>query len=249
MDANNFKRDLPPLFQSLCRRVLGAPCQRLKGMALIQINAVAYGSDPLASPRRQSSVRRSNRMKRRALLLSGCCLSLVGACQSSVDAEQTTTINAVVETVDPNSRELLLRGAGGAQSGRLLSMIVSPRVQRLDQIRPGDRVTVTYYQALAAQVVGVRSPASPPFEGVSVNRTETASRPGGEVTRVRSGRVTITDVDPATSTVSFIGPNNVVRTVTARNPQVQSFIRSLRVGQQVDILYEEALAISVEPMR
>ena len=58
-------------------------------------------------------------MKRRALLLSGCCLSLVGACQSSsVDAQQTTTINAVVETVDPISRELLLRGAGGAQSGR-----------------------------------------------------------------------------------------------------------------------------------
>jgi hypothetical protein len=128
-------------------------------------------------------------------------------------------------------------------------MIVSPHVQRLAQIRPGDRVSVTYYEALAAQVVNVRSPTSQPFEGVSVNRTETANRPGGEVTRVRSGRVTITDVDPATSTVSFVGPNNLMRTVTARNPQVQSFIRSLRVGQQVDIVYEEALAISVEPMR
>jgi len=187
-------------------------------------------------------------MKRRALLLSASWLSLVGACQS-VDTEQTTTINAVVETVDPVSRELLLRGSGGAQSGHLLSMVVSPRVQRLDQIRPGDRVTVTYYQALAAQVVNVFSPTSQPFENVSVNRTETASRPGGEVTRVRRGRVTITEVDPATNTVSFVGPNNLMRTVTARNPQVQSFIRTLRVGQQVDIVYEEALAISVEPMR
>ena len=142
-------------------------------------------------------------MKRRALLLSGCCLSLVGACQaSSVDAQQTTTINAVVETVDPISRELLLRGAGGAQSGHLLSVIVGSHVQRLDQIHPGDRVKVTYYEALAAQVVNVRSPTSQPFEGVSVNRTETASRPGGEVTRVRSGRVTITDVDPVTNTVT-----------------------------------------------
>jgi hypothetical protein len=128
-------------------------------------------------------------------------------------------------------------------------MVVSPRVQRLDQVRPGDRVRVTYYQALAAQVVNVFSPSSQPFEGVSVNRTETANRPGGEVTRVRRGRVTITDVDPATSTISFVGPNNVVRTVTAHNPQVQAFIRNLRVGQQVDIVYEEALAISVEPMR
>ena len=164
-------------------------------------------------------------MKRRALLLSASWLSLVGACQS-VDTEQTTTINAVVETVDPVSRELLLRGSGGAQSGRLLSVVVSPRVQRLDQIRPGDRVTVTYYQALAAQVVNVFSPTSQPFENVSVNRTETATRPGGEVTRVRRGRVTITEVDPATNTVSFVGPNNLMRTVTARNPQVQSFIRT-----------------------
>lgn len=187
-------------------------------------------------------------MKRRAMLLAAGWLPLISACQS-VNAEQTTTIDAVVETVDPVSRELLLRGSGGAQSGRLLSMVVSPRVQRLNQVHPGDRVKVTYYQAVAAEVVNVFSPETRPFEGVSVSRTETASRPGGEVTRVRRGRVTITAVDPANNTVSFIGPNNVLRTVTAVNPQVQSFIRRLRVGQQVDIVYEEALAISVEPLR
>src|ERR1700759_1258884 len=182
-------------------------------------------------------------MKRGGLLLSIGSLSRVAACHS-IDTEQTTTINAVVETVDPVSRELLLRGDSGAQSGRLVSMVVSPRVQRLSQIRPGDHVKVTYYQAIAAQVVNVFSPTSQPFENISVNRTERASRPGGEVTRVRSGRVTITAVDPSTSTVSFIGPNNVERTLHAINPEVQSFIRGLRVGQQVDIVYEEALAIS-----
>jgi hypothetical protein len=39
----------------------------------------------------------------------------------------------------------------------------------------------------------------------------------------------------------------MVRTVTAKNPDVQSFIRKLSVGDQVDIVYEEALAISVVP--
>lgn len=188
-------------------------------------------------------------MRRRSLLLAFGGLSLVGAC-ASVDAEQTTTINAVVETVDPNSRELLLRGDSGAQSGRLVSMIVSPRVQRLNQIRPGDHVTVTYYQAIAAQVVNAFSSASQPAaDTVSEYRGETASRPNGEITRVRRGRVTITAVDTPTNTVSFVGPANVVRTVMARNPQVQAFIRRLHVGDQVDIVYEEALAISVEPMR
>src|SRR5690242_5187827 len=100
-------------------------------------------------------------MKRRSLLLGFGGLSVVTAC-ASVDTEQTTTVNAVVETVDPNSRELLVRGDAGAQSGRLLSMIVSPRVQRLNQIRPGDHVTVTYYQAIAANLVNVFSGSPPP---------------------------------------------------------------------------------------
>ena len=56
-------------------------------------------------------------MNRRSLLLAFGGLSIVGAC-ASVDTDQTTTINAVVETVDPNSRELLLRGdSGRSQAG------------------------------------------------------------------------------------------------------------------------------------
>src|SRR3954468_6233823 len=144
-------------------------------------------------------------MNRRSLLLAFGGASVV-APWVSVDTGQTTTINAVVETVDPNSRELLLRGDSGAQSGRLVSGVVSPRVQRLNQIRPGDHVTVTYYQAIAAQVVNAFSSAAQTAETGSISRGETATRPNGEVTRVRRGRVTITAVDPATNTVSFVGP-------------------------------------------
>jgi hypothetical protein len=187
-------------------------------------------------------------MYRRSLLLTSAILPLAVACQS-VDVQQTTVINGVVETVDYSSRELLLRGNSGAQSGVLLSMIVGPQVQRLNQIRPGDRVTATYYQALAAQMVNVFSTTSQPFEGVTVDRRETAERPGGQVTRVRRGRVVITAVYPSINTVSFVGPNNMARTVTAKNPEVQAFIRTLKVGDQVDVVYEEALAISVDPMR
>ena len=187
-------------------------------------------------------------MDRRSVVFAFLALPLIPGCKS-VDAQQTTTRNGVVETVDPGSRELLLRGDSGAQSGALLSMIVGPQVQRLGEIRAGDHVTATYYQALAAQMVNVFSPASQPFEGVSVDRRDTAERPGGQVTRVRRGRVVITAVYPSINTVSFVGPNNMVRTVTAKNPEVQSFIRKLSVGDQVDIVYEEAFAVAVDPLR
>lgn len=185
-------------------------------------------------------------MNRRTLLLLGSALPGLAAC-ASVDAEQTTTLVGVVETIDVPTREVLLRGQAGAQSGALLTVVAGRAVQRLDQVRPGDRVTVSYFQAIAARVVRPLAGSNEPFAGVAIARE--ASRPGGEVTRVRSGRVTITAVDPATATVSFTGPNNLSRTVKAQNPEVQAFVRSLRVGERVDMVYEEALAISIQPMR
>ncbi len=187
-------------------------------------------------------------MNRRSLLLSALVLPAMAAC-ASVDTQQTTTVNAVVETIDPVTRELLLRGNGGAQSGALLTMIVGNQVQRLNEIHSGDRVTVTYYQALAAKVVSPLTGSKQAFEGVDVDRNDTAQRPGGEITRVRRGRVTITALDPAAGSVSFVGPDKLPRTVVAKNPDVLAFIKQLRVGQQVDISYEEALAISVQPMK
>jgi hypothetical protein len=181
-------------------------------------------------------------MKRRPLLL----LPFLAACQS-MEAERTTTLVGVIETVDPQSRELLLRGQAGAQTGKLVTLVAGRGVQRMDQLRAGDRVTVRYYQALAAQAVPPGAPGSQPFAGVAIARE--ASRPGGEVTRVRSGRVTITEVDRLGGTVSFVGPGGMTRTVTAENLQTRGFILGLRVGEQVDMVYEEALAVSVEPMR
>lgn len=181
-------------------------------------------------------------MNRRPLLL----LPFLAACQS-VEVDRTTTLVGVIETVDPRAREILLRGQAGAQTGKLLTVIAGRGVQRIDQLKPGDRVTVRYYQALAAQAVRPGAPGSQPFAGVAVARE--ASRPGGEVTRVRSGRVTITEVDRLGGTVSFTGPANMTRTVTAENLETRAFILGLRVGEQVDMVYEEALAVSIEPMR
>ncbi|WP_270934306.1 hypothetical protein [Falsiroseomonas oryzae] len=185
-------------------------------------------------------------MNRRALLLGSLALPALAGC-ASVQVDGTTTLVAVVETVDPAAREILLRGNAGAQSGALLTMVAGRAVTRLDQIRPGDRVTVRYYQALAARVARPFSSAPTAVQAFGAERD--AERPGGEVTRVRSGRVTITAVDPAANSVSFIGPNGLPRTVVAQNPEVASFVRGLRAGEQVDIVYEEALAISVDPMR
>ena len=47
--------------------------------------------------------------------------------------------------------------------------------------------------------------------------------------------------------VSFVGPAQIERTAEVLDPEMQSFLRTLKVGDEVDLTYTEALAVSVEP--
>jgi hypothetical protein len=62
-------------------------------------------------------------------------------------------------------------------------------------------------------------------------------------------RVRIDAVDVATGRVTFTGPAGGTRTVTVQDPRMHEFVRNLRPGEQVDIAYSEAIAVSVEPAR
>jgi hypothetical protein len=156
------------------------------------------------------------------------------------------TVNAIVETVDRTKREVLLRGQDGAQSGALVTVRVGSQVRNFNQIRSGDRVTVRYLRAVAAAIAPANSPGARPAAAVAAVRAPRGERPAGAVGDIVRTRVRITSVDPATNTVGFVGPNNRPREVVVKQPAMQELLRTLRVGDQVDIAFEEALAVSVE---
>ena len=60
-------------------------------------------------------------------------------------------------------------------------------------------------------------------------------------------RVTSTGIAPRHNIVSFIGPGRIERTVEVQDPQMQRALRTLKVGDEVDLTYTEAVAASVEP--
>lgn len=78
-------------------------------------------------------------------------------------------------------------------------------------------------------------PAWPEPGGRGLIDARLPNEPGGLVARVRRGRVAITAVDPASGTICFVGPNQVVRTVAPTNPDLLRLNRSLKVADQVDI--------------
>ena len=60
-------------------------------------------------------------------------------------------------------------------------------------------------------------------------------------------QVRITAVDTANNTVSFVGPSRVERTVAVRAPELREFLKTLKVGDRVDVAIAEAVAVRVEP--
>jgi hypothetical protein len=105
---------------------------------------------------------------------------------------------------------------------------------------------VSYYSALAAEF-------KKPGEGVQGVQVDAASgrAPAGERPAAATGKqvtatIVIDSVDAAENTVTFTGPRGL-RTVVVESPQGQEFIKQLKKGDEVELTYTEALAISVEP--
>ena len=126
---------------------------------------------------------------------------------------------ATVESINLPSRLVTLRGEDGGG----FTVVVDPAARNLEQVEVGDKVVVSYYQGLAAEV-------KKPGEGVKGVETEVTgarspegSKPaGGAGVTVRT-TVTIESVDTSFNTVTFkrVGRHNEDnRRRVARRPEV-----------------------------
>ena len=166
-----------------------------------------------------------------------------GGRTEGVTVADVAELSAVVETVAPTAREVLLRGPEGV----LVTVHVPPEVHDLAKLKPGDRVVVRDADAVAVRMAregeggaplsmqagsAVSGPGQPPFAAASDQIDTTVSIQAG---------------CPARGAVTFIGPAGVPRTVVPQEPEMQEFARGLRPGDRVNVTYREAMAVSVEP--
>lgn len=177
------------------------------------------------------------------------CALMVAACATEppepISVENTQTLSATVESIDLPKRLVSLRAA----NGHTATVEVSPEVRNLSQVKPGDNVVVRYYQAIAAQLR--KKGESMSLGKIDVDDTATRAEPGQKPAAAVGSSVTTTvvidSVDQSFKTVTFRGPNGMLRTVAVESPQGQQFIDRLRKGDEVEVTYTEALAVSVEP--
>jgi hypothetical protein len=187
----------------------------------------------------------------RSIVALASFLLLLAACAKEpapVTIEGTEEVTATVEAIDINTRMVVLKASDGAE----FALVVAPEVRNLEQVKVGDRVVSRYRESLGAELVR-RGDGAGSTESPSVSSTASRAADGAmpNVTSSKETRQTvrITNVDKKNHIVSFYGSDGLARVLPVHTPQGQQFIADLKAGDEVELTYTEAVAMSVEPAK
>lgn len=158
-----------------------------------------------------------------------------------MEEAQLVETTATVESVDLAARYVTLKGP----EGNTVTVRAGDRIENLDKVKPGDRVDIMYYRAVAVDVVANAGDASPP-ELQSSSSTTPGSAPGS-VTRERTSTVKILVVDPYKKAIAFRDPEGHWREVSVEAPGLRHFLDELKEGDTVRVTFTDALAVSLVP--
>jgi len=184
-------------------------------------------------------------MKR--ITFSAALLALLLAA-SAATAQVTKTIpgekktaTATIEAIQANTRELTVKLPDGTST----IIVVGPDVKQFDSMKVGDVITATYYDNV---VLRLKPHGEAPVDSAtSAITSANQAKPGGTAAVQRTITVTITAIDPKVPSITFKGPSNW--TYSSR-VQDKDALAKVKVGDQVDITWTEALLISVtEPKK
>jgi Cu/Ag efflux protein CusF len=125
----------------------------------------------------------------------------------------------------------------------VVPLTVGPDVRNLEQVKVGDRVAVRYLEALTLTLKkdGKALPSS--TKASDAARAKPGERPGGVVAEQVTVTADVTAVDAKTGIVTLKGPKQVVDLHVADPEQ----LKLIKVGDQIEAVYTQALALSVEP--
>jgi hypothetical protein len=153
-------------------------------------------------------------------------------------------VHAKVEAVDRKTRVVRLNGDQGP-----VDIVMPPEVRNFDQIKVGDTLQISYYTGVAAQIKKKGDPVTATTDEVVAARAEPGAKPGAAVGRNISTTVKIESVDTAANTVTFKRMDGTSAVVDVESAEGRNFIKTLRKGDDVDIVYTEAVAIEVLPAK
>ena len=149
---------------------------------------------------------------------------------------QSVELTAIVIGIDKATRTLTLKGPKGT-----LDLEAGEEVRNFDQIRIGDGVVTRYQRALTLEL---KKSHRPPGESQAemTTRAEPGAQPAAATGRTLTVLADVVAVDPEKSLISLKGPRGNVVDLQVHNPD---HFKVVKVGDQVEAVYMEAVAIAV----
>jgi hypothetical protein len=154
-------------------------------------------------------------------------------------ASQTVKMTATVVQIDLATRDLLLIDS----QGKMHKVNVSDQARNLDQVKVGDKVTAEYTEAISLELKKRGSgDLPPPKVEEAMARSPQGAKPAGVVGRKVTALATIVAVNTKKQFVTLRGPEGNEYDVQVVDP---AQLKAVTKGDQVEVVYTEALAISV----
>jgi hypothetical protein len=152
------------------------------------------------------------------------------------------TFTGTITDIDYPNRELTLKDS----QGRIETFVVGKRVQRFNEAKVGDKVSLDYYLGFNAEV---RKPtageAQNPLVVVdTVGRAGPEADPAGGLVRRIRAVVTIEALDRAAQTITVKGPRGKYFVARVADP---SRFDKVHIGETIVLTFTEAAAISLKP--
>ena len=153
-----------------------------------------------------------------ALALAGCV-----AGPTTAQREDVVERTAVVEAIDPDTRE----------------------VRNFDRIEVGDTVNAIFYESVAARMA--EPDEGGPTTGMLVTeRAAVGERPAGATGLQIDTVVEVIAYDPARGLATFRMPEGDVHSLVV-SPEMRDFAAARQPGDRVALTFTEAFAIALEP--
>jgi hypothetical protein len=152
---------------------------------------------------------------------------------------QAATISAQVVAIDKASRTVTVKGP----QGNVKDIVAGDDVKNFDQIKVGDMVVARYVEALTLELRKTKGAAGAPVVEEQAARAKAGERPGVAGQRTITAIADVTAVDPKKKTITLKGPRGNSFTLNVENPDQFKVVKK---GDQVEVTYTEALALTVE---
>ena len=149
-------------------------------------------------------------------------------------------MRAVVVGLDKAARTLDLKGP----KGRVVTLTAAEEVRNYDQIQLGDHVVARFMQALTLELKKGGTGIMERTDAKDAVQAKPGERPGVAVGRQVHVIANVVAVNKKAMTVTLKGPKGNYVDLQLQDPKQ---IAKVKVGDQVEAVFTEAVALTVEP--